>query len=818
MAKISGTTSEKVYSIPKWLGLNEHPDGDTRLKLGEASVMENWKITRDGNLKRRPGSVTIAGLMQNYRVDIKDTRYVTLQKYSADDVVSYYTSASAYGGRISLSGGDVSIEGGIVPEEENAISSGVWTPTNAADPAISGGILELTTAAEMATIADLETALAELDEGEYLYIWHEEKPYALNANCLTEEDGVYTLSGYRVFPKPIINTGTDLSPVWEDTEALPVAGMWTGLVGSQRMFLAACDGKLYNLYDEATDTFIRTEIDDIETDNSVFFFPFDNKVYILNGHEYYEYDGGSSIKPVDGYIPIVAMAIGPIVDGEDGAESGEITAYNVNRLNGHRRVWLSPDGENPNVFQMPEKSLLDPEVLGTWDYDVKDLLTGESWTYVPLASWESTADKNEKYTVDFEAGEFTLGTIDDPDNPGTSIEVPKGVNSFEVLYTVPGGFDPDTGEPYGYMALREQVTSQLYAEMYSGQTDTTIWLYGDGTNRTIYSGMDEYGQARADYFPDQYEARVGDANAPITALIRHYGDLVCYKTDSAWSLSYTLTSIPDTNDLMPAVYVTPVNKDKGNLAPGQVRLVDNNPVTLSGGEIYHWINSSYYSSNISRDERQARRISDRVQKSIKWLELPNCCMWDDNGNQEFYIGGISEEADGDTIHAVLVWNYATDTWYKYTGFDVRCFASLNGEVFFGTSSGDVKRITYDAKGDDGEPIEATWVSGAIDFGSDYMRKYSSMMWIGLKPEAGTSVDISVITDRKDTFRDKVVSSEKAKIPGEPFPTKAKIKAKKFTFYHLVLESAKDSIGHAILQPAVTVTNVDFRVRMTGYAK
>ena len=61
MANITGTTSEKVYSIPRWGGLNESPDGETRLKMGEASEMVNWKITRDGNLKRRPGQEFFAG-------------------------------------------------------------------------------------------------------------------------------------------------------------------------------------------------------------------------------------------------------------------------------------------------------------------------------------------------------------------------------------------------------------------------------------------------------------------------------------------------------------------------------------------------------------------------------------------------------------------------------------------------------------------------------------------------------------------------------------------------------------------------------------
>ena len=38
MATISGSTSEKIFQIKAWMGLNENPDGDTKLKLGEAAA------------------------------------------------------------------------------------------------------------------------------------------------------------------------------------------------------------------------------------------------------------------------------------------------------------------------------------------------------------------------------------------------------------------------------------------------------------------------------------------------------------------------------------------------------------------------------------------------------------------------------------------------------------------------------------------------------------------------------------------------------------------------------------------------------------
>lgn len=617
MATISGQTNEKVYSIPKWLGLNEHPDGDTRLRIGEASKMVNWKITRDGNLKRRPGTEEVADL-------------------------------------------------------------------------------------------------------------------------------VPTLGTRRA-----------------------IAGLWSGYVNGQQELLAAYNGGLYRLYQADEGTFIPELVvfnGSFNTSKGVSFIPFDGKVYILNGYDYFVYDG-NEMTVVDGYRPLITIALGPLVlvDGvlSEGPETGTMTGEYINRLNGKRRVWLSPDGEG-NIFQMPDKA------FETVDW-IKDPVSGDNielnWSSIP------------------EEGRIVF------DNPP-----PKGVNSYEVGYSVSGN-------------LRDDVTGNLFAELYSGTTDTRIFLYGDGTNRTLYSGMDYDGMPRADYFPDQYEVRIGDANTPITAMIRHYGALACYKTNEAWGLQHGIVELA-TDELTPAIYSIPVNRAVGNVAPGQVQLVNNSPVTAFGHELYQWSNSSYYTSNLTRDERQANRISDRVHSTLAAFDLKEACMWDDNDSQEFYIA-YNKKA--------VVWNYAADAWYVYENFDAVKMCSFLGELYLGTSDGRILRVTYEAEGDavaDSEDpafIDAQWESGAMDFGADYARKYAATLWIGLKPEEGTSVNVCVETDKKNTFREKVISSERAKIAGQPFTVKAKIKAKKFVYYRLLL-SVDD------LQPAVTVTNVDFRVRQTGYSK
>ena len=759
MARIQGATNEKVFTFQKWLGLNEHPDGDTRLKLGEASVMSNWKITRDGNLKRRPGSEVLSGLCTTYTVDISPDVEV-VRTGQTTDIITLYPGANAmtHPGVITLEDNMGSVIRGKWKYNDITVDDGVLIPDEDSELTVISGVLGMPEEQRAfdVTIEQLATTLAALDEGEYLYYQGDEAVYALDKNALEVTGNRYTINGYLTTAKV---SGTPK----------PVTGMWSGLAGGKQCFLAACDGKIWSLYDEDTDTFEREALGSVATDKGVSFVPFDGKVYILNGYEYYVYDG-TTIDTVVGYIPLVAIAIGPLDTDTDNdstpdtaSNAGELTGEYVNRLTPKRRVWISPDGTN-KTFQLPEKGLKSID-------SVTDLTTGQA----VATGW---------------SGNAANGTVTFSTAPA------KAVNSYEIGYTAKKHSDDATIPDY-----RAQVTGNLFAELYAGNQDTAIFIYGDGTNRTLYTGMDYNGQPRADYFPDQYEVHVGDSNTPITSMIRHYSDLVCYKTDSCWALNYSLLTLPD-ESVTSAVYVTTVNRDKGNVAPGQVRLVDNNPVTCSGTELYHWINSSYYTSHLSRDERQARRISDRVQRSIKELDFRKCCMWDDNDNQEFYITGEG---------IAIVWNYAADAWYRYDSFDATRMCSFQGDVYYGTSDGFVVRLTYDRQTDNGKVIQAVWESGAMDFGADYMRKYAAMIWVGLKPEAGTSVDVCVETDRKNTFRDKVVSSEKAKVPGQPFVVKTKIKAKKFEFYRLLL-----SVGEK--QPAVTVTNIDIRVRQTGYAK
>lgn len=776
MATISTATNEKVFSINKWGGLNEHPDGDTRLKLGEASTMVNWKITRDGNLKRRPGAEVIFGICGTFIEKISDDIVKIRSFADGEEEIEVFDQVSTeqVPGKVTVVGRSGRLEHGVWVPTDVSVELGVMSQTGQSDLyTVSNGVLRNVSDIEgtKTTINGLKDLLAQLADGAWLYYFSNEATYAIRDGSIREENGKYILYGYLV------------SAVPEDG-GTPVSGLWSGYVAGKRRLLAASDGKLWSLFDPDTGLFTLSNIPidgdgalTLNTDNGVNFIPFGEKVYLQDGEEYWVYDGTTLkqvIEPdVDVYVPRVAISVGPVDTASDDPSYPGKLLEPVNRLSPRRRVWLSPDGDATHLtFKMPEKGLKSIDHI----YDL---------------SVTPVEDVIADWTVDETNGEVTAPA-----------QLDKAINSYEVWYTV------YTCDDEGYEDMtdyRAQVTHNRFAELYSGQTDTMICIYGDGTNRFLYSGMDENGMPNATYFPDQYEGRVGDSNTPITSMIRHGSTLIAFKTNETWSCTYTMITIQNddgTEELREAFYILPVNRDKGHVAPGQVRLVNNNPVTCSGTELYQWVNSSYYTSNLTRDERQAKRISDRIQRSIKELDFEKCVMWDDNDNQEFYIvdNGVA-----------LIWNYAVDVWYRYEGFDVVTMCNFLGEILIGTSDGKVIRLTDTMTTDVGKPIHAQWESGAIDFGAGNMRKYSSMLWVGLKPEDGTSVDVCVETDRKNTFREKIVSSTKAKVPGEPFAVRSKIKAKKFVYYRLLLSVDE-------IMPAVTVTNVDFRVRQTGYAK
>ena len=664
MATIKANNTENVYKIEKFLGLNENPAGDTKLKLGESSKCQNWKVTRDHNLMKRPGSKTL-----------------------------FDTHSKA-----------------------------------------------------------------------------------------------------------------------------PVQGLWFGNVKGNKVGLAASGNVMWLYYFNGMLT-APEMLGGLSTENRVNFFPYENIVYILNGEEYYSYDG-TDFKKVIGYRPLIATSRTPT-----GSQSTLLEE--VNKLNGYRRVWFSPTGTD-SVFYLPEQDLMSVDyVKYTADdsYMAPELYTANK--YAGTVTFGGT----ETFEGDGTTTEFTLANSDvtaitaTVGGTTTSVTLTSGKAVFssapadDAEIVITETICPTSGTntiEIGYQAVntyRQDVCRMTNAELFLGSQDNAVFLYGNGTNKAVYSGIDYWGKPRGDYFPDLNEMAVADSNTPITAMIRHYSQLICFKSNSVYTIHFGLITTA-TGDQEYGFYITPVNKEIGNVALGQVRLVLNSPFSLFGHDLYEWKSNSRYSANLSSDERNAIRISDRIYATLDSFEAKDCYCYDDNKGQEYYIC-YGDEA--------LVYNYPADAWYYYTGLNIHSMCNTGDNLLFGTDDGRICDFSEQYLNDGGEAIDCVWESGSLDFGKNYLRKFMSEIWVSMKPQSHSKVTITVQTDKKSEFTEKVIESRLATFEHmdfedfsfstnrKPQVKKLKIKAKKFAFLKLIFKT-KDLYSSAIILSA------DPKIRETGYVK
>lgn len=530
----------------------------------------------------------------------------------------------------------------------------------------------------------------------------------------------------------------------------PVRGMWHGYVAGGEVTVCAADNAVWNITENGAEN-----IGDI-LDAPTTFFGFGDKLYILNGMEYLVWDGIGYVESVSGYVPVVVTASAP--------GGGGTTLEPVNMLTGKRRVRFSADG-TATVYQLPEKDV-------------------SSIDFVFVEKQEQT----EGFTIDKAAGTVTFS------------EAPaQGSNNVEIFYNVAN-------------TLRSKIEKMRYSEFFNGSSDTRVFLYGDGSNKTYYCGVTENGEASAEYFPDLYEMQVGTANTPITAMSRHYSKLLVFKPEAVYGTSYSAISLED-GSTTAGFYTVPIHREIGNEAPGQVQLVNNYPRSICAGNIFEW----RLATTLYADERNAKNISNRVQQSMTQADAKKIFTFDNNMTHEYFV--FLNDAEG----TVLVNNYENNTWYMYIGLPAVCGCIDGSAVYFGFSDGRVVSFDHDYMTDGGEPIQSRYESGNMSFNADFKRKTSSIIWVSMKPAVNARIMVSARSDKKSDYAEKEVTSSLSGFGGVNFAhwsfltnrapqiERIKLKVKKFVYYKIVITSGS-------MAGDVTLLGIDQKVRYTGNVK
>ena len=503
-------------------------------------------------------------------------------------------------------------------------------------------------------------------------------------------------------------------------------------------------------------------------------FPFGSRLYIMSAGNTVYFEGGTFQK-ADAYVPLV-------IAGADPASGSGTTFENLNLLSGLRRMDFSADGTT-KAYLLPAEAT-----------SVEKIIVDNAVQNVQSAG-----------NFDAQTHTFTFNTAP-----------VKGVGNVEITY---GTDEAKAAEN------RMRIIRMMLVEAYNGSTDTRIFVAGDGSNICYYSGVTQDGEPSPLYFPAMNEIAVDMTSAAVTGLMRHYSKLMVFTRGGG---AYTISYEPVTNtdgSTVAGFYLRAANREFGNDVMGQVATVNNFARTVTKDGIYSWnITASYY-----QDERYAKRISDKVERSLKAADISRVVVCDDNFSKTYYVFLNDEEG------TVLVNRYdlgREGVWCIYKGEifrDVKRAMVSHGKVVFHNDSelfffseGQV----YDAAvtaGSEASQIRALWESGYMDFGADFQRKYSSELYVSMLPQSHSAMQITAATDRREEYAEKEIGSNIFTWNGldfrwftfntniAPSIKRVRLKVKKFVYYKLIFRVEEPGAQ-------ATVLGYDQTVRFGSMAK
>jgi hypothetical protein len=425
-------------------------------------------------------------------------------------------------------------------------------------------------------------------------------------------------------------------------------------------------------------------------------------------------------------------------------------------------------------------------VDGTNPYFKLNLVIGD---YIKIAGQNFSAGNNGTFAI------TGLGT--------TYFEVTNASGVAEADKTMGTGYIGISDSAGTLIGTRGIVLRNTFATLYGGANDTRVFLYGNpkAQNRMIYTGLAD-GIPSAEYFPANGYKDVGSSQFAITGLIRQYNRMIIFtEKDTHYSYYDTITV---SNTTIPDFPVYTLNSIKGNIASGQVQLIQNNPFSIYDG-VYEWS-----SSNV-QDERNVNLISKRVQPSLDSIDLTTAVTHDWEEMQEYWLCVGSN---------VWVFNYGNGTWYKFDNISANCFISIDGELYFGTNSGLINKFDEEEYNDNGTAISAVWEMGFYDFDKEWMTKYMNNIWVSIKPEVKSRLTLQPETDNDElgeeqeiyynliTFKHCDFNHFSFYTNYNPKPFYVEVQAMGFCYFRLILSN--DS-----LTDKATILSINLPARLGG---
>lgn len=306
------------------------------------------------------------------------------------------------------------------------------------------------------------------------------------------------------------------------------------------------------------------------------------------------------------------------------------------------------------------------------------------------------------YTVSLSAGTVTF-----------VVAPPVALDNVEIKYT------------YGSSGSAE-ILRQTKARLYGGKNDNRVFLFGYD-NEIYYSGLAD-GVPSATYFPVLNFIKVGSNNTKVTDLAKMFDRLIIFKESTTGWTSYEYDA-----SLGVEFPTYPLNDTIGCTVMGTVQIIKNNPLTINGNTIQELVSSTV------RDERNMKIKSVDIQPLLNLETMTSAITFDNQVDSEYWLILGTK---------VYIYNYLLEVWnyYEYA-HTITSIENANG-IVLGTSTGQLMRISTSYLTDNSTSISSIIETGYIDYGSMSYRKFLNMMWVAIKPEEDTSVDVYVKIDGK----------------------------------------------------------------------
>lgn len=418
------------------------------------------------------------------------------------------------------------------------------------------------------------------------------------------------------------------------------------------------------------------------------FFHWEDKLYILDGSHYLEYDGVQA-KEVDGFIPTTVIGREP---------SGGGTLFEaVNLLQPKRINSFVSDGTATEF-------LLDSMGIDTAEVTV----------------WVDGEEKSEgeDYTVDREAGKviFTQAPADS-----------EGLDSVTIRFskTVAG--------------YRERICKCTIAGSFGLGSDSRVFLTGNPEypNTDWQSGLYD-----PTYFPDTGYTRLGSENTAIMGYLKQYDSMIVVKEQADDETGLFIRSAELTENSEAIFPVKEGIAGMGAVSPYAFGTLAGDPVFLSPGGVYG------LDTNAVTQQRSVQLrsffINPRLTRESSLGEAVGA-VWG-----QFYVAcvnGHAYVANGSQTNENPMGGRGYE-WYYWTDIPARVLREHDGRLYFGTDDGKVMVFSGEYA-DDGRAIDAIWTTPLLDGGNFMQEKNISRRGTGIltKPYARSSGEIFFSTEK-----------------------------------------------------------------------